>query len=90
MRLDRVDPGEVLVDFPLPVHLPIDPTLSFYVNGTPLAYEIDADFYWVRVPEIRGLSTVIELHHDSAVSSDPVWTADHEAVWHMADAKDSS
>lgn len=92
LRLDRVDPVEVLVDFPLPVRLPIDPTLSFYFQGAPLPYEIDDDLYWVRVPEIRGLSTLIELRHDGAVSPDPVWTADHEAVWHMGagNLKDST
>jgi hypothetical protein len=92
LRLDRVDPGEVLVDFPLPVRLPIDPTLSFYVGGAPLPFEIDDDLYWVRVPEIRGLSTVIELRHDGARSAEPVWTADHEAVWHMGagNLKDST
>ena len=75
LRLDRTDPGETLVDFPLPVVLDetrvatdlLDPSASnlrfFDASGTVLASEIEQVgppvVAWVRVPQIIGTTTTL-------------------------------
>src|SRR5688572_14653369 len=67
LRLDRVAPGEILENFPLPVTLTgVDPaTLRFFdSDGGELAHEIEtAVLAWVLVPRIEGTATQLTVQH---------------------------
>jgi hypothetical protein len=101
LRLDRMAPGETLVDFPLPVvldaaHVGAGPPRFFTDDGVEFAAEIEAIGppvrAWVRVPQIAGTSTQLTaIFAGSAPASSDAWTASYEGVWHLADpAHDSS
>ena len=92
LSLDRLDPGETLVDFPLPVTLDathvasdlLDGSASnvrfFDASGTVLADEIEQIgpplVAWVRVPQIVGTTTIL-----TAEVGDELPPPSTESVW---------
>lgn len=98
LSLDRIAPGSILTDFPLPVVLDgsradldsLSPeTLRFRSSdGTELPYEIEAAgpplVAWVLVPSIQGTSTTIEVEYGGAPSTPGrVFGNTYAGVWHM-------
>lgn len=101
LTLDRVAPGETLVDFPVPivlddsradlVMLTPETLRAFATDGTELAIEIETAgpplVAWVRVPRIEGTDTTITLEYGGALrTAADVWDASYLGVWHMQTA----
>jgi hypothetical protein len=100
LALDRVAPGETLLDFPLPVlldatradlsRLTPENLRAFDASGTELPIEIETAgppfTAWIRVPAITGMSTTVTLEYGGPARtlSTTVWDSSYLAVWHMS------